>query len=82
MTGHYNLLTGERRALKELQKMNDVVFKSADKSRAVIVQSQEQYLMEGHRQLADSNVYSKLDEDLRENHRSEINSFLFSMLQN
>ena len=82
MTGHYNLSTGERRTITELQQMDLIVFKSADKGRAVIVQSREQYLIEGYRILADPKVYSKLDADLTEKHRLETDSFLFSMLQN
>ena len=39
--------------LKELKQMDNIVVTSADKGRAVIIWSKQQYLDEGYRQLAD-----------------------------
>ena len=77
-----NLNKGERIALNELKTMKDVIFKSADKGRSVVIQSRTQYLDEGYRQLSDTKFYTKQTLDLTEKHRLEIESFLFSMLNN
>ena len=58
-TGQNNLTVGECKALKELQNLSNIVIKSADKSRLIVVQSREQYLKEGLRQLTDTTFYTK-----------------------
>lgn len=56
-----NLSDFEITALQQLSRNNDVVLKPADKGSAVVIMDREDYLFEGHRQLNDSNYYSKLD---------------------
>ena len=79
--GYSNLTWGEWKALKELSNMKHLIFKTADKGRATTVQSRDQYLAEGHRQLNDSRFYTKLDHDPNEQYRQDINQFLHTMLE-
>ena len=79
-SGPYNLTRDEALALKELQKMDDLVIKVADKGKATVLQNREQYLAEGFRQLSDDKFYQKLEVDPTEQHRQEIETFLLSML--
>ena len=51
-TGQNNLTVGEHKALKELQNLSNI-------KGAIVVQSREQYLKEGLRQLADSKFCTK-----------------------
>ena len=78
-TGH-NLTKGERAALRQLQSMEDVIIKSADKGGMIVLQTRDQYLSEGIRQLSDNQFYKKLDHNLTEQHTKEINDFLLTML--
>ena len=77
-----NLTKGERTALRELQNMEDIIIKSADKGGMIVLQPRDQYLTEGLRQLSDPKFYKKLDTDPTQQHMQEINDFLFSMLNN
>ena len=59
-----NLTREEVTALDQLKKNKTIIIKPADKGSAVIVMDREQYLWEGHRQLNDTNYYSKLTEPI------------------
>ena len=58
-SGRDNLTAGERRALKQLQNMPNLIVKAADKGGAIVVQSRQQYLKEGLQQLADPKFYTR-----------------------
>ena len=79
--GYQNLTRGEKTALFQLKKMEDIIIKQADKGRSVVIQSRDQYLAEGYKQLADTNFYKEIDLDLTAQRTQEINSFLLEMLQ-
>ena len=79
-SGYNNLTEGERLALKQLQNDKSIIIKAADKGRSVIVQSLEQYLSEGYRQLEDKKFYQNLDHNPTESFSKEINEFLLEML--
>ena len=55
---------GERLAFTELSNMKDLILKSADKGRPIVVQSRTDNLAEGYRQLADTKFYKKMEEDV------------------
>ena len=65
----------EHKAIKELHNMPNIVIKSADKGGAVVVQSREQYLKQGLRQLANSQFYKKQEFDTTLTHMNTINEF-------
>ena len=77
VTGHNNLKT-----IKELQNMPNIMIKSADKGRAIFVQSREQYLQEWLRQLADTKFYMKQALDTTDTYKTIINEFLTIMYEN
>ena len=54
---HQNLTTDEWKALRHLQGHNDIIIKPADKGSVVVIMKVEDYIGEGHRQLADRNFY-------------------------
>ena len=54
----------ERKALKDLQKRDDIIIKEADKGSAVVVMNKKDYLAEAGRQLGDTSFYQKLEKDL------------------
>ena len=59
-----NLTPEERKALKDLQKRDDIIIKEADKGSAVVVMNKEDYLAETGRQLGDTSFYQKLEKEL------------------
>lgn len=54
---HPNLTSEEIRDLTELINNPQLTIKSSDKGGAIVVMDTSQYLLEAHRQLADTNVY-------------------------
>ena len=81
-SGYSNLNKGEQIALKQLMNRKDLIFKNADKGRALIVQSREQYLAQGYELLNDKKFYQKLDHNPTMEYMEEINSFLNTMHTN
>ena len=77
-----NLTVGERRALKQLQNMPNIIIKAANKGGAIVVQSRQQYLKEGHRQLTDPKFYTKQEHDTTDIHQNKIKDFITIMFQN
>ena len=55
-----NITKDERRALKELKNLNNIVIKAADKGAAVVVMNLRDYVKEALRQLVDTNYYRPL----------------------
>lgn len=60
-----NLTPEERRALIELKNNSDIVIKPADKGSAIVIMDKQQYLLEAHRQLQNSNHYVPLTHSLQ-----------------
>ena len=71
-----NISPGERLAIRELKDNNKIVIKPADKGSAVVILNREDYLAEGYRQLSDIQFYQKVDIDLTEQHRKEVQEFI------
>lgn len=59
-----NVTPEDKSALSELLKNDQIVIKPADKGSVVVVMDRAQYLWEGHRQLADTRYYKKLDKPI------------------
>jgi hypothetical protein len=74
-----NLTPGEFQALRELKTMNHIVLKKADKGSAVVVMDKDIYIAEAHRQLQNPNFYKKVENDLTEKHRSEVQTYIDKM---
>ncbi|XP_073446703.1 LOW QUALITY PROTEIN: uncharacterized protein [Dendrobates tinctorius] len=55
-----NLTHAQRIAMRELQKLTDVVFKPADKGGNIVVWPHDKYEREAFRQLRDPNTYTRL----------------------
>ena len=77
-----NLTPNERKALKELMDNKDIIIKSSDKGGAICIQDRQHYLEEGYRQLTKSKYYTKLDHDITETHRVQVQNFIEDMFQN
>ena len=56
-SGFSNLTKGEQTALQQLINRKDLIFKNADKGRALIIQSREKYLAQGYELLNDRKFY-------------------------
>ncbi|XP_075707682.1 uncharacterized protein LOC142742114 isoform X2 [Rhinoderma darwinii] len=67
-----NLTPSERNSLKQLQKINDVIFKAADKGGNVVVWPCTMYEAEANRQLRDKQCYKKLTFNPLSSFRSEL----------
>ena len=48
-----NLIKGERKALEDLRKRDDIIITNVDKGGAVVILDVENYIKEAHRQLND-----------------------------
>ncbi|CAJ0933772.1 unnamed protein product [Ranitomeya imitator] len=73
---HPNILKEEFLALQELVHDGDIIIKPADKGGAVVVMDRSMYLTEVSRQLADTEVYQKMDGDPKFKISKEIESCL------
>ena len=82
VSGRDNPTVGDRRALKQLQNMPNIVIKAADKGGTIVVQSGQQYLEEGLRQLVDPKFYIKQAHNTMEIQQNQINDFITTMFQN
>ena len=60
---HPNLDKGEREAIKELSKSEDIIITDADKGGAVAVADMDDYIKEAERQLNDKGNYHILHQD-------------------
>ena len=60
---HPNLDKGEREAIKELSKSEDIIITDADKGGAVAVADMDDYIKEAARQLNDKGNYHILPQD-------------------
>ena len=59
-SGQDNLTGGERRALKQIQNMPNIIIKAADKGITIVFQSRQQYLEKGsHNSLTPSSTQNK-----------------------
>jgi len=74
-----NLRREERQALKALRSRSDIIIKPADKGSAVVVQSNEDYLVEAYRQLNDTSSYQKLPGDLTTTHSQELKRIVMEL---
>ena len=63
-SGPNNLTERERSTLRELQNLEDVVTKPAHNGGLIILQSRDNYLSKGLRQIADPKYYTLLKHDL------------------
>ena len=71
-----NITPQERIAIRELRDNEKIIIKPADKGSAVVILNREDYLVEGYKQLSDTNFYQKQDSDLTETHRVEVQDFI------
>lgn len=60
-----NLTVEQRRALSNLTKRQDVIFKPADKGSKIVILDKTQYLIEANRQLQNGNHYRPLSRSLQ-----------------
>ena len=71
-----NLTKGEKEAMKELSKREDIIITNADKGGAVVIMDINKYILECNRQLNDSNTYKKLSLDPTDTHVNLINDII------
>jgi hypothetical protein len=74
-----NLSRGERTALVNLRKRQDIIIKPADKGSATVVMDKSAYIQEAHRQLNNANYYKKLQSSMIKNNCQFINDILSDM---
>ena len=77
-----NLSPAERTALKQLQNLENVIIKPADKGSAVVLQNTSDYIIEGFRQLNDTKFYQEQITDLSDTHMESIRAVCSGMLRN
>ena len=77
-----NLTYGEKTALAELQSLQEIIIKPADKGSAIVLMNKDDYLREGYRQLSDEKFYKKVQNDLTATHMTQINVLLNQMFAN
>lgn len=76
---HHNLTAAERKALKELSQITDIIIKPADKGNVVVILDKAQYLWEGHRQLGITFYYRPLDQLIYTETAIEVRNILEEM---
>ena len=74
-----NFSKDEIKALNELKQRNDIVIKPADKGRKIVLWPAPQYLNEAHKQLSDTQYYTRVDKDHTSDTALEIDTFLCSL---
>ena len=75
----HNLTKGERKALKDLSKRDDIVITRADKGGATVIWGIEEYLTEANNQLGNTSFYRKLTFDPFQGYIRIINNSLDEM---
>ena len=79
--GSQNLTPEEKAALAVLKSNPDIVIKPADKGSAVVIQDRQDYILEGLRQLQDTNFYIEVPEDLTEQHNLEVYNLIQELVK-
>jgi hypothetical protein len=75
-----NLTPGEFKAITELQNLDEkITIKQADKGACVVVMNRSDYIAEANKQLANPAFYLQVEEDLTEQHNTEILDFIDKM---
>ena len=74
-----NFSKDEIKALNELKQRNDIVIKPADKGGKIVLWPAPQYLNEAHKQLSDTQYYTRVDKDHTPETALEIDTFLCSL---
>ena len=77
-----NLSQGQTHAIKTLTQNHNIVIKPVDKGQAICVMNRDDYLREGYKQLSDVTKYRRVEEDLTEKHRNEIQVLVEEAYQN
>ena len=67
-----NLTKGEKKALEDLGKRDDIIITKADKGGAVVILDVENYIKEAHRQLNDEQCYKRLNNDPTKHHAVKV----------
>jgi hypothetical protein len=76
-----NFTASERYTLNKLARDDKFVIKPSDKGGAVVLWGREDYLREGYKQLSDLTSYKRMEEDLTEKHRIEVQKVVEDMYQ-
>ena len=76
---HDNLLSHQRKALRELWQRSDIIIKPADKGSVVVVLSKDDYIKEAERQLSNHAHYQKLNSNSTLRYASVIKKYVESM---
>ena len=74
-----NISRGERLAITNLTRNREIIIKPADKGSAVVVMNRNDYIAEGHKQLSDTNFYTKVDTDLTAHHMQVVQRYITKM---
>ena len=74
-----NLTKQEVRALRELARNKDLVIKGADKGSAIVLMDRWQYLMEGERQLSNTDHYRQLQQPIYEQTATEAKEIIYKL---
>lgn len=78
-----NMTPGELKAIGDLKKLGDqIIIKKSDKGTNVVIQDRDDYIKEANRQLDNPIFYHKLDHDLTDQHRIEVNQYIDQMYSN
>jgi len=75
-----NLTKTERQAIRELKDNRDIIIKPADKGSNIVILDRQQYLLEAHRQLDNTEHYQQLDGPIYLETRQTIANILDKLL--
>ena len=75
----HNLTKAEKIAIKELNQLDHIIIKPADKGSACVVLNTCDYKDEAIRQLTNDNYYKKIKQNLTEKHLVEVNQIVNTM---
>ena len=76
-----NLAKEEYKAIRSLNKNKDMIIKPADKGSAIVIMDKQSYIVEGQRQLHNTQLYEETDSDLTGEVIHRINLHVHNMLQ-
>lgn len=80
LNNKYNLSVPEQKSLKRLGNNEDIVIKPADKGGCVVIQNKDNYVIEGNKQLGDSNYYQEINKPLQPLNKARIEKILNNMV--
>ena len=68
--------------LRTLKNNHDIVIKKTDKGSAIVIMDRDDYILEGERQLKETNFYRHVKEDMAEKFNDNVREIVSKMVKN